>query len=342
MQNYQCKICGNTQGNQVVVAKEMMLGFRDEFIYFKCSSCGCLQITEPPKDLSKYYPSEGYYSYQPAVASNNSKEKLKNLLKWFFFNLGWYLKLPLQSLPQVRNSWLQALQKIAKTSAILDVGCGSGHLLQQMSAWGFNNLTGIDPFIEENILYPSGVRIWKTDVYNYPPPIQYIDNENINKIFELIMLHHSFEHMDNPREVLNRLHKLLSPEGTLLIRIPVSDSFAWRKYGTNWYQLDAPRHFFLHTTKSMALLAKDSGFVLERVVYDSTEGQLLQSEKYCRDVALHDIVNFLPSYVLQCKKQAKYLNKHKDGDQACFVLKKKLNNISPTPQHFYSLLQHFL
>jgi 2-polyprenyl-3-methyl-5-hydroxy-6-metoxy-1,4-benzoquinol methylase len=77
------------------------------------------------------------------------------------------------------------------------------------------------------------------------------------------MLHHSFEHMDNPCGVLKQIDKLLNPDGELLIRIPVSDSFAWRKYGVDWFQLDAPRHFFLHTTKSIALLAKNSGFVLK-------------------------------------------------------------------------------
>jgi 2-polyprenyl-3-methyl-5-hydroxy-6-metoxy-1,4-benzoquinol methylase len=322
MQNYQCKICGNTQSNQVVVAKEMMFGFRDEFMYFKCSSCGCLQIVEYPKDLSKYYPGESYYSYKLIIAPNSKKEKLKNLLKYIFFNLYWYLNLPLQNLPHLRNySWLKVLQKLTKTSAILDVGCGSGHLLQQMSDWGFKNLTGIDSFIEKDILYPNGVNVWKTDIYSYPPP-QFVDNKHIAKTFGLIMLHHSFEHMDNPHEVLNQLYKLLSPKGRILIRIPVSDSFAWRKYGVSWFQLDAPRHFFLHTTKSIALLAKDCGFTVKHILYDSTEWQFIHSEKYCRDISLFETMKVPRAYEKSCKMQAKWLNRMMDGDQACFVLEK--------------------
>jgi predicted SAM-dependent methyltransferase len=138
------------------------------------------------------------------------------------------------------------------------------------------------------------------------------------------MLHHSFEHVDNPHAVLKHLNKLLCLEGELLIRIPVVDSFAWRKYGINWFQLDAPRHFFLHTIKSMALLAKDCGFVLKQVDYDSDQMQFLNSEKYCRDIALHtNMKNPLPhTFDKECTKQAKQLNKMRDGDQACFILKK--------------------
>jgi predicted SAM-dependent methyltransferase len=190
-----------------------------------------------------------------------------------------------------------------------------------MSAVGFKNLTGIDPFIEKDINYQSGVRIIKTDVYGLLQSV--IEHKSINKSYELIMLHHSFEHMDNPRETLNQLYQLLTPEGQLLIRIPVSDSFAWRKYGNNWVQLDAPRHFFLHTTKSIALLADDCGFILKNVVYDSSRRQFTGSEKYCREITFFADCDFPSSYIRMCKKQAAYLNKMRDGDQACFVLVKR-------------------
>jgi 2-polyprenyl-3-methyl-5-hydroxy-6-metoxy-1,4-benzoquinol methylase len=325
MQVAQCKICANTEGKHTVVAREMMFGLRDEFTYFKCSSCGCLQIVDIPKDLSKYYPTEKYYSYRQIVTPNSSNEKFKNLLKYFLFNACKHLNLPLQILPYVKNySWLNPLGKLSKKSAILDVGCGDGLLLQQMSIWGFENLTGIDPFIKENISYLSKIKVWKTDIYNYPPlrTNMKFSNENINTTFDLIMLHHSFEHMDNPRKVLNRLYQLLNPNGTLLIRIPVADSFAWRKYGVNWFQLDAPRHFFLHTTKSITLLAKSCGFILKHVFYDSTEAQFMHSEKYCRDISLFEPMQVSRRMRKDYKKCAKWLNRMMDGDQACFVLKK--------------------
>src|SRR5690606_30281969 len=108
----------------------------------------------------------------------------------------------------------------------------------------------------------------------------------IEGVFDFIMLHHSFEHMENPREVLGRLHELLADDGTLLIRVPVAGSYAWRTYGVNWVQLDAPRHLFLHTPQSMRLLAAQAGFAVEEVTYGSIDSQFWGSEQNLRGIPL--------------------------------------------------------
>ena len=316
----QCRICNNSLNNETIIIREMQFGTRENFTYFKCSYCGCLQISEPPEEISKYYPHEKYYSYQEVKHKNNWYSKIKKNIKPILFDI--YINTKhtffLKKLPYIRTlddfKWLKILiqQKVIRREfAILDVGCGTGHLLQEMSIWKFNNLTGIDPFIEKDIIYPSGVRVLKQYIFN------------VTDMYDLIMMHHSFEHMDNPHLVFKQLYKMLNPNGCLLIRIPVSDSFAYRKYGNNWFQIDAPRHFFLHTTRSMIYLSKDAGFVLKQIVYDSTEAQFLYSEKYCRDISLFESLDFSSKYIKSCKKQAKILNQMLDGDQACFIFEKK-------------------
>jgi rubredoxin len=174
MTTYQCKVCGNAQGNQVVVAREMMLGFRDSFTYFKCPVCGCLQIAEVPTNLSKYYPSD-YTSFLQVTRMKTSR--LKSFIGSCLMNL--YLKGFLcHTFPYVRGfHWIKSLKmlKLKKSAAILDFGSGAGRLLLTMKAWGYKNLTGLDAFIERDILYPSGVRVLKTDIYNFssPPPSKY-------------------------------------------------------------------------------------------------------------------------------------------------------------------------
>jgi len=301
----QCKICKNSLGNENFVVREMMFGTRENFIYFRCSSCGCLQITESPKNMEKYYSKENYYSFQQNDINNTIAKKLKNSLYKYAFSLGlnFFLR---------KRVWLKLLSKekaVKKTSSILDVGCGVGKLLQEMNIWGFKNLTGIDPFIKKDIFYSSGVKILKQDVFNH------------SEKYDLIMLHHSFEHMNNPLLVLKALHKMLNHKGTLLIRIPVSDSFAWRKYGSNWVQIDAPRHFFLHTTRSMTILSKEAGFVLKQIVHDSSDAQFLGSENNCRDISSMETSTHI-FHTKKIKKIARQLNLMMDGDQACFIFKK--------------------
>ncbi|WP_321906125.1 methyltransferase domain-containing protein [Paraburkholderia tropica] len=83
--------------------------------------------------------------------------------------------------------------------------------------------------------------------------------DDLTERYDFIMVHHSFEHMAEPKDVLGSLHRILQPTGQLILRIPLVDSHAWRNYGVHWVQLDAPRHFFLHTVRSVQLLCDKAG-----------------------------------------------------------------------------------
>ena len=285
----------------------MMYGYRDKFLYFKCSFCGCLQIADPPQNITKYYPTDRYYSYQNNDSNSKVKSALKRLLIYGYLN-----NLISSNSRYIQGfSWLFLLRKIKKSASILDIGCGTGHLLKEMAIWGFNNLTGLDPFIKENIIYPSGVQIYKKNIFEHTGQ------------YDLLMMHHSFEHMDNPLEVLQQCYQLLTFNGQLLVRIPVVDCFAYRKYGVNWYQIDAPRHFFLHTIQSISLLAQKTGFIISKIKYDSTINQFLCSEQYCQNIPLSENIESIPKRVKVLRQQANKLNLCHDGDQAIFILKKQ-------------------
>jgi len=100
------------------------------------------------------------------------------------------------------------------------------------------------------------------------------------------MFHHSFEHLPFPQEIFKCISRLLNDRGVVLIRTPIVPSYAWEYYGVNWVQLDAPRHFFIHSLKSLEILAAQAGLKIKEVIYDSTEFQFLGSEQYQRDIPL--------------------------------------------------------
>ena len=76
-----CRICGNENLNHCYAAREMMFGFRDEFEYFQCSECDCLQISDYPVDVAKYY-GDSYYSYQAYYHKNSFvNELIRQILK---------------------------------------------------------------------------------------------------------------------------------------------------------------------------------------------------------------------------------------------------------------------
>ncbi len=315
-----CRICNNEKGNKEFKVKEMMFGFGDVFDYFQCASCNCLQIKEIPKNISKYY-SKDYYSFN--IFPNDCGHNIRKVIKFFkdyyaVFNKGLIGKVVYNKIP---NEALRSLSKIklSKESKILDVGCGSGYLLFSLKSIGFKNLLGIDPYIKEDKNYKNGLKILKKTI------------NDINNKFDLIMFHHSFEHISNPLEMLYSSNKLLSDNGVCLIRIPVVDSWAWENYGVNWVQIDAPRHFFLHSRKSMEILAKSAGFRIKEIVCDSTEFQFWGSEQYKKDIPLNSdnsySVNpsksiFSKEKIRAFKEKSQKLNLESRGDQAVFYLEK--------------------
>ncbi|MEK7718127.1 MAG: class I SAM-dependent methyltransferase, partial [Bacteroidota bacterium] len=224
-----CKICGNVHNNHIHLAKERLLNLKDEFQYLECANCGCLQIIETPKDLSRFYPTE-YYSFQKpkfGLALNPVVYFLKrSLLRHYLHKFDPAGALLSLFLPHPFH-WMKP-DLLNFNSSILDVGCGSGRIILSMQRSGFKNLTGIDPFLEKDLQNTANLKILKKDLFE------------MTGQFDLIMLHHAFEHMDHPEQVFGKIRELLKPNGKLLIRIPVANSHAWRKYRTHWFALDAP------------------------------------------------------------------------------------------------------
>jgi len=200
----------------------------------------------------------------------------------------------------------------------LDVGCGIGDRLQALRTAGLTHLEGVDPFIDDDIHYANGVRVYKKLIFE------------VDGVYDLITLHHSFEHMPEPLTVMRKLYELVAPQGVLLLRIPVAAQ-AWREYGVYWVQIDAPRHFYLHTINSMEILAKQAGFYIDRIDFDSDAFQFWGSEQYRRDISLYDPSScefgtaqsiFSRKEIEDFARRSRELNKEEKGDQACFYLRK--------------------
>ncbi len=324
LQSGQCRICQNSDHNTHYKAKEMMLGLRDEHDYFECAECGCLQITHVPENLPEYYPDDDYYSYEQVKAKGGIKGSLIRQRDRFAATGKGLIGKIMQGLQPHDKLPAIARARVKLDSKILDVGCGAAHLLYSMQEAGFTQLLGIDPFNAKDIQYDNGLRVEKKSIHD-------LQLENPQDGWDLIMFNHSYEHVYDQYEVLQKAHSLLKPGGICMIRIPTVTSWAWRTYGTDWVQLDAPRHLFLHSIKSMHILADKTGFKLEDVVYDSFAFQYWGSIQYQNNIALGDensyAVNpgksmFSSEQIKEFTQQSKQLNAEKAGDQAAFYLKK--------------------
>jgi 2-polyprenyl-3-methyl-5-hydroxy-6-metoxy-1,4-benzoquinol methylase len=323
--NERCQICLNTIGSLRLQTREMLFGTEEIFTYAECLTCGSLTLCDPPAEMSRFYPSD-YYSFQePTVRALPTRLRLAARRLRSNLIMGGFDTRPVEAVFRGRSprrteeflDWSVWFRGFRTNSRILDVGAGNGSLLLELQQLGFTDLQGFDPYIERDISYPDGVRVSRTLLPEQPP-------------FDLIMLHHTFEHMPNPLDSLRMLAGLLSPAGTILLRMPVGGSYAYRRYRGHWVGLDPPRHLHVLTPRGVDIVAKAAGLEVVSVVYDSTSFQFWASEQYCRKVALMDPRSysidpgasiFSAGDIDRYKAQASALNRTADGDTAGFFLK---------------------
>ncbi len=263
----------------------MMLGMREEFNYFECDHCCCLSLLNPPDDMSLFYPPDKYYSFRESQSISVSRNPVRTWIKHVrdralcFDRQGlpglisrWY---PNQDALDCRG-WIRHTSLRSHRARILDVGCGHGWHLSLLHRLGFTNLTGVDPYLPEDIVF-GPVRIHAS-----PIPVLF------GRVFDFIMLHHSLEHMPNQVEVLTQIRRLLAPNGECLVRIPIVSRGPWRTYGADWAEIDAPRHFVLHSEMSLKIAAEKAGLAIKCIQYESESFSYATSELYRRNLSLYD------------------------------------------------------
>lgn len=313
-----CRLCGSEDNHQEYWVKEMMFGCPEKFLYFQCVACSCLQLANLPASLKKYYP-KNYYSFKISP-QKIFRNPVKNLIKRFLnnFYLMNFRRLGKLNFPA---DWIIKIflpADLTKQSKILDIGCGVGVELYTLRSAGFKNLLGLDPYLKQDIIYPSGLTIKKQDL-----------NE-ISGQWDIIFFNHSLEHIYDQHKTLAHVSALLAARGTAVVRLPLV-GYAWERYRENWVQLDAPRHLYLHSLKSFEKICQENNLKIKKIVFDSTAFQFWGSEQYLCGISLEAENSYLnnplksifseeeiKSFIAQAAK----LNMEQRGDQAIFYLKK--------------------
>jgi len=311
-----CKICKGSSCLEELIVREMMFGKRTKFSYGHCTICNGLQLNEVPKDLQNYYPSEDYYAFKKDSIFIKFLKKIrdnvsykKNGIVYKILESLFLLNYPLISIANLN---------LKKNSIILDVGCGNGELLKTLHKLGYENLTGIDSYI--NYKKTNPFPILKTTIENLVK----------DKKYDLIMFHHSFEHLENPIETLLVAKKLLNHNGVIIIRTPIV-AMAFKEYENNWFQIDAPRHFFIYSIQSMNIILSKVDLKMKNMYCDSTVDQFYWSECYKNNISMSEVLEkqnilkliisrFFSSHYKIWKKNVIEFNKNNVGDSGCFYI----------------------
>jgi SAM-dependent methyltransferase len=307
----------------------MMFGLGESFRYLTCPDCGTLFIREVPDDLAAYYSTK-YYSFDldPEVALGRPgvRQLVRLLGRSTLFGSGRasraartvpvrQLRTLLTLLESVRLAGLPE----GRDTRVLDVGSGTGALVFALGLAGLRQVTGVDPFNEADRTLSTGAAVLRRTV------------EEVVGTFDLVMLHHSFEHVPDPRATLEAVAGRLSPTGRVLVRMPTVSSAAYERYGRDWIQLDPPRHLTLFSREGMETLARRTGFTVDAVADDSSSFQFWGSEQARSGTSLmapdSHFVNaagsaFARGQLRAWDREADELNRAGLGDQAAWVLRR--------------------
>jgi len=112
---------------------------------------------------------------------------------------------------ELRN---RIIELIKPESEVLDVGCGSGSLMQLLRDRAHCRCTGIDiSTVSINIIREQGFEGYVTKLPNLPPEI-------LSRKFDFVIAAEVFEHLNKPEKTLMSLQKIVKPGGKLVATVP--------------------------------------------------------------------------------------------------------------------------
>jgi SAM-dependent methyltransferase len=142
---------------------------------------------------------------------------------------------------------LHALGRTAPGDTVLEIGAGDGRLVAALRRRGCF-VTGVEPFAAGG--FEGAVALRAEDVD--PKPTEY----------DLAVLWHVLEHLDEPLDVLRATVRALRPGGRIVVAVPTLDSLQARIGGDCWFHQDVPRHVLHFTRSGLSRLLERSGLVI--------------------------------------------------------------------------------
>lgn len=298
-----CAWCLSGRAAAVHTVREMYFGTRKLFDYAECANCGSLTITSVPT-MDEFYPKD-YYSL--ATPPGTGAPGIRRLARLTRTRVGLSRVCPLTLAERFAAlpPWMPSLRPLSVSARILDVGSGSGRLVANMRRMGFANTHGVDPFVEETTTLVTKGSL-----------------PGISGQYDLVMFHHSLEHVAQPLDSLRTAKEILTPDGRILVRLPLMGTECWRTYGTDWAALEAPRHLAIPSQRGIEAIAQRCGLRIDDWYCDATIFTLWASELYRQDIAHTEAatIKMTEAQRVKFQKLADAANARCDGDTAVFVL----------------------
>lgn len=227
MNDIRCACCGSGDSWSVLQSIPKLI-FGTKFKVYRCDVCGCGRTSPKPLINEYFYETNKRYS------------------ELFLEQRNLYLKFA--------HELLKILEPLGLPSGskLLDIGCGSGALVEAAEADGFS-AKGVD----SNKCVVDACRANGLDIYNIP--INEI-HKNFTDKQDVVVLSAVLEHLPDPCDTLREISKILTPNGYLLISQADYTGMLPRLSPWFWYGWQPEEHYWHFSSESIATLVCRAGF----------------------------------------------------------------------------------
>ena len=231
--NGRCRICNSE--------KLFFLLEKNNFRIDKCAHCGLVQVRNAPskEEIVAIYDKEffdiHYTNWQ------NDQNKIRDEYSKFDYRLR------------------EIERKVEKRGIILDVGCSFGFFLDVARGRGWQTYgVEVSDFAAQYAMKELGLEVIKTPL---------TESNLRKKFFDVVTMWNVIEHLENPCENVDYIHKILKDNGLLVLTTGNVESYVAKIQRKNWRMFMPPTHLFHFSPKSINYLLKKCGF---NVIEEST------------------------------------------------------------------------
>ena len=235
-----CDWCDSTDTKIIFEGPDRLEKLPGNFTMVQCSNCGLFR--QNPRlawtSLKDYYPED--YSSHPRLVRD-----IPNFWRRWDRRYG----------PWKR---LRAIERFQKGGRLLEVGCGTGHFLEEALRSQYWDVSGIEPttraaqYAQENL--SANIYIGRFSEISLP-----------SASFDVIAMWNVLEHLDHPIADLRYAYQLLKDNGWLVMAIPNFESLEANVFGKFWVGWDLPRHLYIFPQELLDNILASIGFeVVER------------------------------------------------------------------------------
>lgn len=256
-----CGACGSRDVHFLWHAADKKFRGAGRFAYWRCAGCGLVMLHPRLKEeeLAPYYP-----DHLTAVPPrDNFRQRLKRMVAedWYGYGQGRptvsdllrkVVTFPLRPL-------LSQLPPRRPGGRVLDIGCGSGGYLAFLADLGWAC---------------EGIEQGATSRGYARKELGLTVHADLRKLqefpkgcFDVVTMWHVIEHLPDPCGTLSAVHRVLKPDGILMLRTPNADSWEARLSQRYWYGVDAPRHLYLFSPAALEQCLARTGFAATEVFY---------------------------------------------------------------------------